>query len=105
MVANNVRAWRNHLGMKQHVVADELGVRREWYVKLENGQVRFKVDQLLIIARVLEVAPEEFLKEKVDFNQQKSTPPLENEHKLEQVVEKKFAQLVGKLLEDIKTLT
>ena len=75
MVANNVRAWRTHLGFKQHVIADELGVRREWYVKLENGQVDFKIKHLLIIAQVLDVALEEFFKDKVEFEKQKSAPP------------------------------
>lgn len=75
MVANNVRAWREHLGLKQHVVADELDVRREWYVKLENGQVGFKVEQVLIIAQLFQIPPEAFFKEKPEFDQQKMPPP------------------------------
>lgn len=88
MVANNVRAWRNHLGIKQHVVADELDVRREWYVKLENGQAGFKVDQLLIIAHLFQISPGVFFKEKLEFDQQKNIPP-EIEHDLDQIIEEK----------------
>ncbi|AEE49718.1 helix-turn-helix transcriptional regulator [Haliscomenobacter hydrossis] len=97
MVANNVRAWRNHLGLKQHVVADELDVRREWYVKLENGQAGFKVEQLLIIAHLFQISPEAFFKEKPEFDQQKKCPP-EIEHNLDQMIEEKVMNLLAKIM-------
>lgn len=97
MVANNVRAWREHLGLKQHVVADEIDVRREWYVKLENGQVGFKVEQLLIIAHLFQISPEAFFKEKSEFDQQKNAPP-EIEHNLDQIIEEKVMSLFAKIL-------
>lgn len=74
MVANNVRAWREHLGLKQHVVADEIGVRREWYVKLENGQVGFKVEQVLIIAHLFQISPEAFLQKSLNLTNKKHLP-------------------------------
>ncbi|AEE51473.1 helix-turn-helix domain-containing protein [Haliscomenobacter hydrossis] len=75
IVASNVRIWRGHLGIKQHVVAAELGVCRKWYGDLENGRVRFKVDQLLVIAQLFNISPGEFFKEKIDFEKQKIAPP------------------------------
>jgi transcriptional regulator with XRE-family HTH domain len=101
MVANNVRAWREHLGMKQHVVADELGVRREWYVKLENGQVGFKVEQVLIIAHLFQISPEAFFKEKPEFGQQKNAPP-KIEHNLDQMIEEKVISLFAKLMRSVE---
>lgn len=74
MVASNVRNWRIHLGFKQHVIADELGMSREWSIKLENGQVDLKIKHLLIIAQVLGIALEDFFKEKLELTKQKSAP-------------------------------
>lgn len=102
MVANNVRSWRNHLGLKQHVVADELDVRREWYVKLENGQVGFKVEQVLIIAHLFQVPPEAFFKEKPEFDQQKNAPP-EIEHNLDQIIEEKVMSLLAKMIPNVES--
>ena len=103
MVANNVRAWREHLGLKQHVVADELDVRREWYVKLENGQVGFKVEQLLVIAHLFQISPDAFFKEKPEFDQQKMPPP-EIKHNLDQIIEEKVAHFFSKILKNITIL-
>ncbi|WP_373550646.1 helix-turn-helix domain-containing protein [Haliscomenobacter sp.] len=98
-----MRAWREHLGLKQHVVADEIGVRREWYVKLENGQVGFKVEQLLVIAHLFQISPEAFFKEKPEFDQQKM-PSTGIKHNLDQIIEEKVAYFFSKILKNITTL-
>jgi len=100
MVANNVRAWRNHLGLKQHVVADELDVRREWYVKLENGQTSIKVEHLIVIARLFQISPALFFKEKTEFDQQKNDSS-GIESNLDQVIEEKIIILFTKILRSI----
>ena len=101
-VALNIRAWREHLGFKQHVVADEIGVSRKWYVDLENGKVKFKVDHVLVIAQFFEIPPTEFFKAETDFNKQKIASP-ELEYNLEYIVELKIIQVFGKLLQKMDT--
>lgn len=102
MVAANVRAWRNFLGIKQQVVADELEIRREWYVKLENGLANLRVEQLLTIARLFDVEPEEFFKTKVDFERQKSIHFVSTSTELEHLVEQKIVEIMSQFFQTRK---
>lgn len=95
-IAANVRIWRDYIGIKQQVVADELGICREWYVKLENGQSNFSIKQLLTIARLFDVEPEVFFKERVKFDKQKSTYRVGIENELEHLVEQKIIEVISK---------
>ncbi|MDX2067107.1 MAG: helix-turn-helix transcriptional regulator [Haliscomenobacter sp.] len=96
-IAANVRIWRDYIGIKQQVVADELGICREWYVKLENGQSNFSIEQLLTIARLFDIEPEVFFKERVKFDKQKSTYRVGIENELEYLVEQKIIEVISKL--------
>lgn len=102
MVAANVRTWRNFLGIKQQVVADELGIRREWYGKLENGQANLNVEQLLTIARLFEVKPEDFFKAKIDFDGYKSAHFVAKNNELEHFVEQKIVEIMSQFLQKRK---
>jgi transcriptional regulator with XRE-family HTH domain len=101
-ISKNIRYWRNFRGLKQSYVADQIEVSSRWYIDLENGKANFKIDQLLAIARVLEVEPAELFKE-VDHSHVKSSG-LENQENLEEIVQKIVLDALGNLLKKIEPL-
>ena len=56
----NIRQIRLINNLTQEYVATEIGVSKEWYNKMENGNAKLNLDHLFDIAKVLNVKPELF---------------------------------------------
>jgi transcriptional regulator with XRE-family HTH domain len=64
-----IRQRREELNFTQEYVANKLGISQNMYSMLESGRSQMKVDQLILVAQVLEADPNEFLQqESVVFN-------------------------------------
>lgn len=95
-ISLNVRLWREYLSIKQQIVADELNVSRKWYGELENGKASFNVEQILILARLFCLDPQEFFL--ADVNLPPKTPaPVELSPQVERLIEQKISEAFKKL--------
>jgi transcriptional regulator with XRE-family HTH domain len=52
-----IRLARLAAGMKQAPLADEIGKPQSWLSRIERGDVYCRVTDLVVLARVLHVAP------------------------------------------------
>jgi transcriptional regulator with XRE-family HTH domain len=48
----DIRRWRENLGLHQEDVARELGIAREWLSKIENGKVAVSAEVFLAFERL-----------------------------------------------------
>lgn len=95
-ISLNVRLWREHLGIKQQTVADELNVSRKWYGELENGKASFNVEQILTIARLFGIDPNEFFQKTVNLPPKLPTV-VELSPQIERLIEQKIGEAFKKL--------
>jgi transcriptional regulator with XRE-family HTH domain len=58
-----IRQRREELNYTQEYVANKLGISQNMYSMLESGRSQMKVDQLILVAQVLEADPNEFLQQ------------------------------------------
>jgi transcriptional regulator with XRE-family HTH domain len=56
-----IRQRREELNYTQEYVANKLGLSQNMYSMLESGRSQMKVDQLILVAQILETDPNEFL--------------------------------------------
>jgi transcriptional regulator with XRE-family HTH domain len=96
IISLNARLWREYLGIKQQTVADELNVSRKWYGELENGKASFNVEQILAIARLFDVDPNEFFQKAVNLPP-KIPIPVGLSPQVELLIEQKIAEAFRKL--------
>ncbi|MBQ6699092.1 MAG: helix-turn-helix transcriptional regulator, partial [Oscillospiraceae bacterium] len=61
-LAQTLKELRNDKNMTQEFVAESLGVTRQAVSKWENGSSEPSTSNLIAIAKLYEVAPEELLK-------------------------------------------
>jgi transcriptional regulator with XRE-family HTH domain len=58
-----IRQRREELNYTQEYMANKLGLSQNMYSMLESGRSQMKVDQLILVAQVLEADPNEFLQQ------------------------------------------
>jgi transcriptional regulator with XRE-family HTH domain len=56
-----IKQRREELNYTQEYVANKLGLSQNMYSMLESGRSQMKVDQLILVAQILEADPNEFL--------------------------------------------
>ena len=58
-----IKAYRTRCGMTQEFVAEQLGVSRQAVSKWESGKADPSTSNLLALARLFDISPEELLRE------------------------------------------
>jgi transcriptional regulator with XRE-family HTH domain len=58
-----IKQRREELNYTQEYMANKLGLSQNMYSMLESGRSQMKVDQLIIVAQILETDPNEFLQQ------------------------------------------
>jgi transcriptional regulator with XRE-family HTH domain len=58
-----IKQRREELNFTQEYMANKLGLSQNMYSMLESGRSQMKVDQLILVAQVLEADPNEFLQQ------------------------------------------
>jgi len=66
-VPAKIRYYRMKKNYSQHYMAEALNISQSYYNKLENGQAKLTVDNLLDISGILNVSPSELLNETRDY--------------------------------------
>ena len=63
MVARNLRGARRAVGLSQEALAEKAGVDRSYVSRVETGKVSVGLDTLAELARAVDVAPNELLRD------------------------------------------
>jgi len=63
VVARNLRGARRAVGLSQEALAEKAGVDRSYVSRVETGKVSVGLDTLAELARAVDVAPNELLRD------------------------------------------